>query len=382
MAACPSCVKSVCQCHKEDKQPKPNLIKECVFSRGIHSNVTIEIGEDCQVVSMRPADIEQISLCDPCEFVPEPSDDGDQYELGYEAAKDTYYSIGYTEGYEDGRAEGVIIGKSEGYGIGYAEGVDSGFQTGLAQGKLEVDCDVRYNEGYNAGYDDAKAEQQQSVEDVMGGLSTKQALGVEYLDVNGNDKKATVQFIEGVWISDDANIKVNPKDGSIEIEGSTIQPDSVVTVKPITIDENQHIVIDTDPCPEPEPIPIPEEDPVVTAKITTPNPPSNGGSISASILINNAPMDSTITWRVDIIIQKVDGTLVVTKGVLDGTEAAENGLLLVGGHYPAVPTVTGDTGYAIVYARYTQDGKNYETPYEIGTITSNAKKLTIFQGLP
>lgn len=379
MAACNSCVRSVCQCSNKEKVPLPDLInKSCIFESGIYNNVTIEIGKDCRIISMTPAATEQVSLCDPCDLMPDPNDGGDnQYELGYEAAKDTFYGIGYAEGYDDGREAGISIGESEGYGVGYAEGVDEGYQTGLTEGKLEVDCQSRYDEGYNAGYDDAKSEGSQSVEDIMGGLSTKQALGVEYLSVDGTDKKATVQYIDGVWISDDTNIKVNPKDGSIEIEGSKIQPDSTVTVKPITIDENQHIVIDKDPCPEPEPIPIPEKDPVVTAKITTPSPSSNGGSLSASILIKNAPMDSTITWRVDIIVQKVNGTLVVTKGVLGGTEAAENGLLLVGGHYPAVPTVTGDTGYAIVYARYTQDGKNYETPYEIGTITSNAKKLTI-----
>lgn len=378
MAACPSCVKSVCQCHKDERTPKPDLITTgCLFKKGIHANVTIEIGEDCQVVSMKPATIEQINLCDPCELKPEvDTSAGNSYEAGYSDAKNTYYDIGYATGYDDGIEQGKSIGESEGYGKGYAEGVDNGYETGLNQGKLEVDCDARYNEGYNKGFDDAKAEQAQSAGDVLGGLSTKQAQLVEYINATGLSKQATIQQVDGVWVSDDKDISVNPKIGAIEINGSNIEANSKIIIKPTEIEE-QKIKVEREPCPElPEP-PIPSIE--MKARILRPSRPSPvGGEFMASVTLDNAPNEAQVNWRLDYALSSGGRTFAVTQGVLSGTNKSTGSEAMISGRYPTLDLSEYKEGYMILYAEYVDtDDTIISTPYHLGEVSDNSKKFTL-----
>lgn len=380
MAACPSCVKSVCQCHKEDKVDKPDLIaSNCIFGKGIYSNVTIEIGNDCQIISMKPASKEIINLCDPCELKPEDdgSSVGGQYEAGFQDAKTTYYDIGYAKGYEEGRDEGMALGESQGYGKGYAEGVDSGYETGLAQGKLETDCETKYNEGYNKGYEEAKAEKMQSAGDLLGSLSTKQAQAVEYKNASGVTKTATIQQVDGVWVSDQPDIVVDPKTGAISINGSNIEANSMITIKPTEVKENG-IKIDREPCPEPPEPPAPEVQ--MKASIVRPTTAiSSGGEFMATVRLENAPDKAEVNWRLDYALRRSANAYQMIKGVLSGKTKAEGGVAVLTGRYPAVTTEGYDAGYMTLYAEYTDsDGKVHSTPYDLGVVSDYTKDFSDF----
>lgn len=380
MAACPSCVKSVCQCHKEDKTHKPDLIiTECIFNKGIYSNVTIEIGNDCQIISMKPATKEVVKLCDPCELKPEDdgSSTGGEYEAGFEDAKSTYYDVGYAQGYEDGRVEGVALGESQGYGIGYAEGVDSGYETGLAQGKLETDCDARYNEGYNAGYEDAKADQAQGAGELLGSLTTKQAQAVEYKDVNGITRTATIQQVDGVWVSDDKNIAADPKTGAISIKGSAIEANSTVTIKATEIKDN-NIKIERDPCPEPPEPPAPDTKMEVSISRPTRAVPM-GGEFMAIARLENAPSNAEVEWRLDYALRKSDKSYQMVTDVLSGKTKLDGDMAILKGRYPAVTTEGYSAGYMILYVEYEDgNGKVHSTPYKIGEVSDYAKDFSGF----
>lgn len=245
MAACASCLKSICCCHDAESVEKIPLIDTpCIFERGIHANVTIEIGEGCQIVSMKPASKEVVNLCDPC-----PADIGseqgaiNQYDTGYAVAKETYYDIGRAEGYAEGREAGVALGESEGYAKGYPQGDDDGFTRGLAQGASEVDCDVKYNEGYNSGYDDAKDEQPSSADDILAGLNIDQAQQVSYIDINGDGKVVVIrQDSQGNWVSDDDAVVADPDTGSFSIDANKVQPGSTIIIETVEIDNTITII--------------------------------------------------------------------------------------------------------------------------------------------
>lgn len=59
------CVKFCC-CPKTTDDEGLKLPK-CAFSPGVYQNVNIEIGQNCQIISITPADKEQVNLCDPCD---------------------------------------------------------------------------------------------------------------------------------------------------------------------------------------------------------------------------------------------------------------------------------------------------------------------------
>lgn len=57
------CLKPCCcpKAPREGLQPP-----KCRFAAGVYQNVTVEIGQDCQIIRLEPADKSQINLCDPC----------------------------------------------------------------------------------------------------------------------------------------------------------------------------------------------------------------------------------------------------------------------------------------------------------------------------
>ncbi len=61
-----NCIQTCC-CPASAKEKKPlTLGASCVVPPGIYKNVNVEINEHCRIVSLTPANAEEVYLCDPC----------------------------------------------------------------------------------------------------------------------------------------------------------------------------------------------------------------------------------------------------------------------------------------------------------------------------
>lgn len=269
MTACASCLKSVCDCGRSNDTEKDPLIPEnCIFEPGVYSNVNIEIGDNCQLISLANASKEDVYLCDPCPTEPEatePQNCNSLYEKGYQDGKSAYYDIGVSAGYSQGLEKGQEIANSASEAIKYQEGYDAGYSEGVVDGRDEVSCTSEYNRGYDEGYQKAKDESSGlDIDGIIGQFDNKTAIQFKYTNEADEEITSLVsQNEDDEWVSDDEALVVDPETGQVSFQDGTFKEGSVLIIKQVEIDSDGNIISAiVTPEPEPDPEPEPEPEPV------------------------------------------------------------------------------------------------------------------------